>query len=340
MIMILQSYNKVILVVKNMKHATARNISVQWDSGRSCHKLISARKHTHAHTHTHTVNTHVNVTGLTSLPPGLSLTIWYFEQHIAVTTCIFVSSTTHFVSETVAQYSMTSGVYEYAYSNNRSCRWNSVSVRIGGRGEGREAENSYTSSAYVKNEWSCTSTPAYVFTICKEMALNFTFLSVEYGLWVIWVSNMVFGLYESQIWSLDYMSLTYGLWVIWVSNMVFGLYESQMWSLGYMSLKYGLWVIWVSNVVFGLYESQIWSLGYMSLKYGLWVMSLKYGLWVIWVSNMVFGLWVSHMVFGLYESVIWSLGYMSLKCGLWVIWVSNRTPSIFVNCWSCSQWKQ
>ena len=56
-------------------------------------------------------------------------------------------------------------------------------------GEGREAENSDPSSAYVKNEWSRTSTPAYAFTICIEGALNFTLLSAAYGLWVVRVSN-------------------------------------------------------------------------------------------------------------------------------------------------------
>jgi len=56
-------------------------------------------------------------------------------------------------------------------------------------GERREAENSDPSSAYVKNEWNCTSTPAYAFTICTERALNFTLFSVEYGLWLICVSN-------------------------------------------------------------------------------------------------------------------------------------------------------
>jgi hypothetical protein len=162
-----------------MKHAIARNISVQRNSGGSCHKLIIS----------HTVNTHVNVTCLNSLPPGPTLTIWYFEEHTVVTSCIFVSTSTCLVSETAAQFSMISGVYEYAYSNNRSCRRNSISVRIGGRGEGREAENSYPSIAYFKNEWSCTSTPAYAFTICTETALNFTLFSVEYGLWVTCVSN-------------------------------------------------------------------------------------------------------------------------------------------------------
>jgi len=55
--------------------------------------------------------------------------------------------------------------------------------------EGREAENSDPFSAYVRNEWSCTSTPAYAFPLCTETALNFTLSSVEYGLWVICVSN-------------------------------------------------------------------------------------------------------------------------------------------------------
>jgi len=60
-------------------------------------------------------------------------------------------------------------------------------------GEGREAENSDPSSVYVKNEWSCTSTPAYSFTICTEIALHFTLLSVEYGLWVICLKSNSIG---------------------------------------------------------------------------------------------------------------------------------------------------
>ena len=51
------------MAVQIMKHATARKISALWDSGGSCRKLAIS----------HTVSTHVNVTGLTSLLPGLSL---------------------------------------------------------------------------------------------------------------------------------------------------------------------------------------------------------------------------------------------------------------------------
>jgi hypothetical protein len=45
MMMILQWYNKVIVVVQNMKHCTARNINVQWESGGSYHKLIISHTH-------------------------------------------------------------------------------------------------------------------------------------------------------------------------------------------------------------------------------------------------------------------------------------------------------